>query len=182
MTTRMTALAAEFDLLAFSLAVFAAVLAPLAVLVDGAAAGRMRTLVGVSHRNLLPGAYAWRKGTTRKKAASARLVPPAKRPVLAVPRRALARKVGECAARVERHAEGSPPEPVGGALFHPFDEVSIERVFPDHQRESADWSDDMIDPAAGARFHADVADGRLAQRTELELDAIDHAPYRGAAA
>ena len=53
MTTRMTALATELDLLALSLAVFAAVLAPLAVLVDGAAAGRMRTLVGVCHRNLL---------------------------------------------------------------------------------------------------------------------------------
>ena len=55
MTTRMTALAAEFDLLALSLAVFAAVLSPLAALVDGAAAGRMRTLVGVCHRNLLRG-------------------------------------------------------------------------------------------------------------------------------
>ena len=53
MTPRMTALAAELDLFAFSLAVFAAVFPPLAVLVDGAAAGRMRTLVRLCHRNLL---------------------------------------------------------------------------------------------------------------------------------
>ena len=52
MTPRMTALAAELDLFAFSLAVFAAVFSPLAVLVDGAAAGGMRTLVSVCHRNL----------------------------------------------------------------------------------------------------------------------------------
>ena len=49
----MTALAAELDLFAFSLAVFAAVFSPLAVLVDGAAAGRMRTLVCVCHRHPL---------------------------------------------------------------------------------------------------------------------------------
>jgi len=52
MTTRMTALAPELDLFAFPLAVFAAILSPLAVLVDGAAAGGMRTLISVCHRNL----------------------------------------------------------------------------------------------------------------------------------
>jgi hypothetical protein len=53
MTARMTTFAPELDLFAFSLAVLAAILAPLAVLVDGAAAGRMRALAGVCHRNLL---------------------------------------------------------------------------------------------------------------------------------
>jgi hypothetical protein len=53
MTARMTTFAPELDLLAFSLAVLAAVLAPLAMLVDGAAAGRMRALVCICHRNLL---------------------------------------------------------------------------------------------------------------------------------
>ena len=53
MTARMTALATELDLIAFPLAVLAAVLPPFAVFLHGAAAGRMRTLVGVCHRNLL---------------------------------------------------------------------------------------------------------------------------------
>jgi hypothetical protein len=52
MTCRMTTFAPELDLFAFSLAVLAAILAPLAALVDGAAAGRMRALIGVCHRNL----------------------------------------------------------------------------------------------------------------------------------
>jgi hypothetical protein len=54
MTARMTALTTELDLIAFLLAVLAAVLPPFSVFVHGAAAGRMRTLVGVCHRNLLP--------------------------------------------------------------------------------------------------------------------------------
>ena len=53
MAPRMTTFAPELDLLPFPLAVLAAVLAPFTVLFDSAAAGRMRTFVRVSHRNLL---------------------------------------------------------------------------------------------------------------------------------
>ena len=53
MTSGMPTFAPELDLIAFSLAVLAAVLAPLAVLLDGAAAGRMCALGGVCHRNPL---------------------------------------------------------------------------------------------------------------------------------
>jgi hypothetical protein len=49
----MSTLAPQLDLFALLLAVLAAVLAPFAVLVDSAVAGRMRALGSVCHHNLL---------------------------------------------------------------------------------------------------------------------------------
>src|SRR6478735_2900278 len=104
---------------------------------------------------------------------------PVERSAVTEPGRATAGGVGDAASGIAEHAHRGAGNRVLRAGFEPLHEVAIERILGNDPPERTRRGHDMIDPSCGLRIHSDVADRRLAQRSNLELKAVHGTPDGG---
>ena len=129
------AFTAQFYLIPFSLAVLAAVLAPLAAFFNSAVAGRMRALGPVRHRNLLTPTLRSRCHGHKEDRNLSRVELTRWLPISIRSARSRLSQGVRCAATLASARAGLQimrgdvtPDTVGRAPLHPFDEAAIQRV------------------------------------------------------
>src|SRR3954462_9774678 len=95
---------------------------------------------------------------------------------VAVPRGTPAGGIRETTAWVAEDAHRGADVAVLRVRFEPLYKVPVECVLGHDPAERARRRDHMIDPPGGLGTHADIANRRLAQRPDLELEAVHRAP------
>jgi 4-carboxymuconolactone decarboxylase len=119
-------------------------------------------------------------GPARSRECEPLVVAPVERATVPMPREASAGRVGHRAAGIRRESHADSQDWVLDTAFGPLDDIPIERVFCHDEPECAGWRHHIVNPARRFRPHPDVADRGFAQRTDLELKAVDRAERKGA--
>src|SRR4051812_43920254 len=91
-----------------------------------------------------------------------------------------AHQVGKAARGIEGHAVDATQREVLRAPFQWLDPEAIGGIFAHDHQHAAEGRHDEVNVSGSAGLFSDVADRRLAQRTEFELRAVGRGPSHGA--
>ena len=94
------------------------------------------------------------------------------RPALSVPRSAHGHEVGSGSGRIQSDPEHRSQRRRVHPPLDPADHEAIDCIFCDDRRQATRRRHDVIHPSRRARIQADVADGRLAERTQLAASVV----------